>query len=148
MESLPEKYLDTLEELQQEAADFIDTLTPGAQHATLITLSGELGAGKTSFTQGVARELGVEENITSPTFVLEKIYELPVGQSFSRLVHVDAYRLEGEKTLEPLGFSDLYNDPQNLIMLEWPELVTNQLPEADVRITLSVSGEGRHISYA
>jgi tRNA A37 threonylcarbamoyladenosine biosynthesis protein TsaE len=67
---------------------------------------------------------------------------------FARLVHIDAYRLEGEKSLSPLGFDDLYADTKNLIVLEWPELVESQLPEADVSIQLSVSGEGRDITYA
>ena len=141
-------HLANLDELQKEAACFSHSLVPSSGRATLVTLSGELGAGKTSFTQGIAQELGVEEPITSPTFVLEKIYDLPNDKHFARLVHIDAYRLEGERSLVPLGFDDLYADPQNLIMLEWPELVESQLPKADVSVTLRVSGEGRDISYA
>src|ERR1700741_1595530 len=95
--------LPTLEDLRSEAAMFAQRLTPAEDHALLVTLSGELGAGKTSFTQGLARALGVSEPITSPTFVLEKVYELS-NQPFSRLVHIDAYRLDGEKSLTPLGF--------------------------------------------
>lgn len=146
--AIPALHLANLEELQKEAARFSHSLMPSASHAVLVTLSGELGAGKTSFTQGMAREFGIEEPITSPTFVLEKIYELPEGKRFARLVHIDAYRLEGEKSLIPLGFEDLYADPQNLIVLEWPELVESQLPKIDVSIQLSVSGEGRDLTYA
>jgi len=145
---IPPLHLANLEELQAEAGRFSHSLVPSAAHATLVTLSGELGAGKTSFTQGIARALGVTEPITSPTFVLEKIYDLPEGDRYARLVHLDAYRLEGETSLVPLGFHDLYADPKNLIVLEWPELVQSQLPKADVSITLSVNGEGRNISYA
>lgn len=146
--AIPPLHLANLEELQKEAARFSHSLVPSAHHAALVTLSGELGAGKTSFVQGLARELGITEPITSPTFVLEKIYDLPQGERFCRLVHIDAYRLEGEKSLVPLRFDDLYVDPQNLIMLEWPELVERQLPKADISIQLSVSGEGRDIAYA
>lgn len=146
--SIPSTYLANLEELQDEAARFSHTLTPSASNAVLVTLSGELGAGKTSFAQGIARELGIEEPITSPTFVLEKKYNLPAGKQFKHLVHIDAYRLEGRKSLTPLGFSELYDDPSNLILLEWPEFVQEQLPKADVSVTLTVSGEGRDISYA
>jgi len=146
--AIPALHLANLEELQKEAARFSHSLVPSASHAVLVTLSGELGAGKTSFTQGMARELGVDEPITSPTFVLEKIYELPQGKRFARLVHIDAYRLEGERSLVPLGFDELYADPKNLIVLEWPELVQTQLPTADVSVQLSVSGEGRDIIYA
>lgn len=146
--AIPILHLANLDELQKEAARFSHSLMPSASHAVLITLSGELGAGKTSFTQGMARELGIDEPVTSPTFVLEKIYALPEGKRFARLVHIDAYRLEGEKSLAPLGFDDLYADPQNLIVLEWPELVRSQLPKTDVSIQLSVSGEGRDLAYA
>jgi tRNA threonylcarbamoyladenosine biosynthesis protein TsaE len=140
-------YLSTLEQFQQEAASFAETLAPAAGHATLITLSGELGAGKTSFTQGIAQASGISEPITSPTFVLEKIYELPEGNSFARLVHIDAYRLEGERSLTPLGFSELHADPQNLIVLEWPELVASQLPKPDYALILRVKDEGRELIY-
>ncbi len=146
MEPSGTKELPNLEALQEEAARFARTIGPREDHATLITLAGELGAGKTSFTQGMARALGIAEPVTSPTFVLEKAYEL-AGQPFARLVHIDAYRLEGEKSLAPLGFQELYAAPSNLIVLEWPDLVASQLPKADICIALKVRGDGRIISY-
>lgn len=139
--------LHSLEELQAEAARFAAGLSPHPDHATLVTLSGELGAGKTSFTQGIARALGVGESVTSPTFVLEKVYELE-GQQYRRLVHIDAYRLEGAAALAPLGFDTLYADPANLIVLEWPERVEDALPAVAARVSFSVVPEGRTISYA
>jgi tRNA threonylcarbamoyladenosine biosynthesis protein TsaE len=139
--------LETLQDLQSEAVQFAQKLQPAQGHATLVTLSGELGAGKTSFAQGMAQALGVTEPVTSPTFVLEKVYELE-NQSFVRLIHIDAYRLEGESSLKPLGFEGLYAEPLNLIVLEWPELVEGQLPGADHALTLSVAGEGRELTYA
>jgi tRNA threonylcarbamoyladenosine biosynthesis protein TsaE len=145
------KNLPDLEALQQEAAAFVEALEPSASGATLITLSGELGAGKTSFTQGVARTLGVSETVTSPTFVLEKIYELPEdhGRWFNRLVHIDAYRLENGSALAPLGFDELMKDNFNLILLEWPEHVADALPSPAVQISLAVAPKNtRVISYA
>lgn len=153
------KTLDSLEALQAEAASFVTKLAPKTDGATLVTLSGELGAGKTSFTQGIARALGITEAITSPTFVLEKIYDLNEAQErkqeseqthgFARLVHIDAYRLEGEESLMPLGVDLLFPDPENLIVLEWPEMVVGQLPTPDVSITLTVQSDlTRTISYA
>lgn len=85
-------------------------------------LSGHLGAGKTAFTKAVARELGIEEEITSPTFVLMKIYDTK-HPTFRRLVHIDAYRLERREDLEALRFEDVVADPHNLVMMEWPENV-------------------------
>lgn len=139
--------LQNLESLQEEAARFASSLSANSEHATLVTLSGELGAGKTSFVQGIARALGIKESITSPTFVLEKVYALPEGSAFTELVHIDAYRLEGDTSLVPLGFAERYANPTTLILLEWPELVENQLPPRDIAITLTVEGEGRTISY-
>lgn len=116
-----------------------------------MTLSGELGAGKTSFTQALARTLGVTEHVTSPTFVLEKIYELSqeTGRGFARLVHIDAYRLEGGSALTPLGFDGIMQDTNNLVVLEWPERVSEALPTAMHAVTLEVMPDNaRSISYA
>lgn len=143
-----EKLVQTLIEFEAEATRFASTLIPKEGSATLITLSGELGAGKTAFVKAVARALGVEEVVTSPTFVLEKIYLLP-EQSFKRLIHVDAYRLEKGSDLAPLGFDEIMRDAGNLVMLEWPEQVSDALPKATVQISIKVeSGGSRTISYA
>lgn len=141
--------LDSLETLEAEAAAFARILKPSQGHATLVTLSGNLGAGKTTFTQAVAKALGVLEPVTSPTFVLAKPYPLPAGSAFSKLVHIDAYRLEGGKDLAPLAFEEMMADAGTLILLEWPEMVADGLPKADVSITLEpVSDTARTISYA
>ncbi|KND46868.1 MAG: tRNA threonylcarbamoyl adenosine modification protein YjeE [Parcubacteria bacterium C7867-004] len=141
--------LINLDELEQEAERFTRTLLPKADAATLVTFSGELGAGKTTFVQAIARFLGVLDPVTSPTFVLAKTYLLPEGNSFERLVHLDAYRLTEENGLATTGFQDLITDPSNLILLEWPEMVKDELPQADVAISLEVRTDGtRHISYA
>lgn len=141
--------LRTRPELAAEARQFVESLEAKPREATLVTLSGELGAGKTAFVQEVARVLGVEETVTSPTFVLEKIYALSIGQSFARLIHIDAYRLERGADLTPLGFDELMKDTGNLILLEWPEKVADTLPSATVRITLATEADGSHtISYA
>ena len=145
-----EKVVGTLEELQAEAKAFVATLSPKAGNATLVTLSGELGAGKTSFTQGLARALGVNDHVTSPTFVLEKVYDLPedAGRGFARLIHIDAYRLESGAGLGPLRFDELQQDPLNLIVLEWPERVSDALPTPDHALTLTVRPDtARSISY-
>ncbi len=140
-------HLPNLEALQAEAASYIGRLSAKEDGATLVTLSGELGAGKTSFAQGVASALGITEHVTSPTFVLEKIYVLPQNmRGFSKLVHIDAYRLKGGSELAALGFQELLQDPGNLILLEWPERVADVLPHA-ATISLAVEGEGRTISY-
>lgn len=143
-----ERHLQDLEALTKEAQVFTKKLTPRARGATLITLSGELGAGKTSFTQGIAAALGVVGAVTSPTFVLEKVYTL-YNAPFSKLIHIDAYRLSGGEELRALGFDELMGDASNLVVLEWPEKVSDLLPAPAHRITLTVPETGgRSISYA
>ena len=140
--------VSTLDNLEGAAKKMLDTLRPRASGATLITLSGELGAGKTAFVKALAKELGVSGVVNSPTFVLEKIYLLPEGGKFVRLVHIDAYRLGNGKELAPLGFEALMEDEQNIIALEWPERVADALPVPALRITLTLqSGGSRTLSY-
>lgn len=140
--------IQTLAELEAEAGHFASGLTPLKRGATLVTLSGELGAGKTAFTKAIARFFGVEGTVTSPTFVLEKVYLLSEGRPFRRLVHIDAYRLEKGADLAPLGFDELMKDQSNLILFEWPERVGDALPAPTTSVSFVVYPDGsRVISY-
>lgn len=142
------KEVQTFEEFNAEAKVFVRTLKPAPIGATLVTLSGELGAGKTAFTKAAAEELGLTGLVTSPTFVLEKIYALPEGGAFSRLVHIDAYRLSSHVDLHTIGFEEVMEDPKNLVLLEWPEKVSPGLPTAAASLSFEVRPEGgRTISY-
>jgi tRNA threonylcarbamoyladenosine biosynthesis protein TsaE len=141
--------LASLEALETEASAFVRSLRPKEDRATLVTLSGDLGAGKTSFTQAAAKALGVTDPVTSPTFVLAKSYQLPNGEAFRKLVHIDAYRLTEGKDLAPLAFEEAMQDKDALVMLEWPEMVVDGLPPADVAIALeALADDARAISYA
>src|SRR3989344_5376080 len=106
----------------ERAAEFVGALRVKKGSATVVTLSGPLGAGKTTFAQGIARALGVDETVSSPTYVIEKIYQLE-NQKWQRLIHIDAYRLKSVHELAVLGWRELFADPVNLIVLEWPEHV-------------------------
>lgn len=147
-----EKRCAALDDLEKETTRFVESLVPCAEGATLITLSGELGAGKTAFVKGVAKALGVTNRVTSPTFVLEKIYRLPSisdENKFKSLVHIDAYRLENGSALSALGFDELMSNPKNLILLEWPEQVSDALPKPSIRIEIKIlPDESRNILYA
>ena len=134
-----EKVLHSKEEMFSEAKGLIATLVV-KDTATVIALSGDLGAGKTTFSQGVAQVLGVDEYITSPTFVIQKIYILD-GQRFDRLVHMDAYRLHGAHELEVLGWHELLQDPKTLVLIEWPEQVGEAIPRDAIKITFTFIDE-------
>jgi tRNA threonylcarbamoyladenosine biosynthesis protein TsaE len=121
----------SLEETENKAREFITALAPLQNGATIVGLEGDLGSGKTTFTQAVARALGVTETVTSPTFVIEKIYKLE-HKNFTHLIHIDAYRLEKGEELLKLGWHEIATDPKNLILIEWPERVREILP-ADMK---------------
>lgn len=95
--------------------------------AVVVGLSGDLGSGKTTFSQSVANILGVTETVTSPTFVIEKVYHTK-DTVFPQFVHIDAYRLDTSRELEVLGFKDLLSKRGTLVFIEWPEKVADILP--------------------
>ena len=111
--------------------------------ATVVGLYGNLGAGKTAFTKAVAKELGIRETVSSPTFVLERIYKLPKkpGHHFTHLIHIDAYRFDDEKELLHLGWTEIISDPKNLIFIEWPEQVAGIMPKGHIQIHFKHKGE-------
>ena len=90
----------------------------------VVALHGDLGAGKTTFVQGLAQALGVRSPVTSPTFALAAEYPLPDGRS---LVHLDLYRLRGPADLDGIGFDD-YLEANCLMAIEWPERAGARLP--------------------
>lgn len=100
---------------------------------TLITLSGDLGAGKTTFTQGLARGLGIEKKVTSPTFTIMKEYRgrLP-------LYHIDAYRLEN--ITQDLGF-DEYIESDGVCVIEWADFIEYVLPEELLNIEFTINDD-------
>jgi tRNA threonylcarbamoyladenosine biosynthesis protein TsaE len=109
------------------------------ESATVVGLAGELGAGKSVFVRAVAKVLGVEEHIMSPTFVIMKVYDL-AGQAWSRLVHIDAYRLEGILELIALGWRNTREDADTIVFIEWPENVEGALQSGDWQLFFRVTG--------
>ena len=117
-----------LEKFQAAAAKFSAELTPLSNRATVVGLYGELGSGKTTFVQAVAKAFGVSERVTSPTFLILKSYKLTTN-SYKLLVHVDVYRLRSSTELARLRFDELLSDPHNLILVEWADKVADLLPK-------------------
>ncbi len=99
------------------------------QKGCVLCLSGELGAGKTTFTQGLAKGLDIHQNVNSPTFVMMKEYE---GRL--KLIHIDAYRLEGIS--QDLGFEDYFDD-EYVCVIEWSEFVQDYLPDDAFYVTIN-----------
>lgn len=122
-------------ETQALAARLALELPPG----TVLALHGDLGAGKTTFTQGLARGLGIQESVTSPTF---NIFTLHRGAG-KTLVHLDAYRLNGAAALDELMIDDFLIAPWWLA-IEWPENVADWLPADALHLDLGISADERH----
>ena len=128
-------------DMERVAREFLETLSPGEQ-ATVVALSGDLGAGKTTFTQSFAQALGVTHQIQRPTFNLMKIYTT-AHKMFHTLVHIDAYRFDSPEELVRLGWQEILADPRTIICLEWPERVASIIPITAKNITLEHVDEGK-----
>src|SRR3989338_6714314 len=104
------------------------------KRATVISLEGELGSGKTTFTQGFAKGLGIKENPRSPTFVIMRIYSVRrKAYGVRQFIHIDAYRLKS-KGFKVLNWRDFIRDPKNIILVEWGDKIKNILPKNAMRI--------------
>lgn len=120
---------NSVEDTYERARVFVSGVRPRRDKAVVVGLRGNLGAGKTTFMKGIAKALGVEQTVTSPTFVIEKIYKLK-DKDFDHLIHIDAYRLDSGEELLKLGWDDVARDPKNLIFIEWPERVGEIIPRS------------------
>ena len=120
------KSLLETEAVAAKTARALARLSPSTT-ATVIGLTGDLGTGKTSFTKALLRELGVKEQVTSPTFIIFRRYSL-ADLPFKNVFHFDFYRLEEEKELIPLGWQEIVSNSENLLLVEWPEKIASALP--------------------
>jgi tRNA threonylcarbamoyladenosine biosynthesis protein TsaE len=105
-------------------------------HASVLALSGDLGAGKTTFMKVFAQKLGIKEDVTSPTFVVMKRYDIADTHmhSFSHLYHLDLYRIEDTRELSPLALSRILKEDDALVALEWAERAEDLLPVDTIRV--------------
>ncbi|MEA3322903.1 MAG: tRNA (adenosine(37)-N6)-threonylcarbamoyltransferase complex ATPase subunit type 1 TsaE [Patescibacteria group bacterium] len=115
---------NTIEETAQLAKEFVQTEINGNM---IICLHGELGAGKTTFTQGILDAFDAKKPYTSPTFVIMKEYDVD-KKTIKKIYHIDAYRICGDDMLA-LGWEDIIADEQALIIIEWPENIADVLPQ-------------------
>jgi tRNA threonylcarbamoyladenosine biosynthesis protein TsaE len=99
--------------------------------AKILALSGELGAGKTTLTQELARQLGIKENLITPTYIIMKAYNIDTDSIYykesKKLIHIDAYRLDSSEELLKIGWEEIKKEKENLIIIEWPEKVESCL---------------------
>ena len=121
-------------ETKQLAARLAHDITKG-----VIALSGELGAGKTTFVQGFAKGLGIKDRIISPTFVFIRQHKIPGRTSI--LYHIDLYRLENLKDFGQFGIEEIWLNLNNIVLIEWAEKIENLLPQNTLSIKIK-KGKG------
>ncbi len=123
---------------EQDLIDFGEQIGKALFPGALITLKGDLGAGKTTLTKGIGKGLGVTKIINSPTFTIMKEY-----QGEMMLHHFDAYRLEGEDS--ELGFEEIF-EGEGVCVVEWPQYIEHILPEERLDLVIyKCMDQGREI---
>ncbi len=151
------KILKNLEEMEKFAESIANEIIKGKafDKAVVVGLYGDLGSGKTTFTKSFISAFGVKQTVTSPTFVIEKIYKLPKvnnlpasRQGFRHIIHIDAYRLNSGEEMKDLGWEKISSDPKNIILIEWPEKIIDILPEDTKKIYFKFVDEStREVSF-
>lgn len=135
-----------MSELLFETASAEETKALGARIAELlepgdiVLLHGDLGAGKTTLTQGIGAALGLIQLAQSPTFSL--VVDSPLSKGLV-MRHIDLYRLDDPSELDALGFEDLTSDPDAITLIEWPERAEGSLPDAYLLVELETTGPDR-----
>lgn len=117
------------EQTRKLGSDLAKTLKGGE----VLALYGDLGSGKTTFLQGLAKGLGIERNIISPTFIIMRTYAVSRG-GLKNFYHLDLYRIENEEQAVDLGLQELMGESENVVAIEWPDKIENLLPEKRINI--------------
>lgn len=132
---------NNFEETQKLGKDFAKILEKG----DVVALYGDLGSGKTTFVQGLAKGLGIKQRIISPTFVIVRSYKSEVISFY----HIDLYRAESERDIEGLGIEEIINNKNNIVVIEWAEKLRNYLPKKRIDINFSYKDENkRNINFS
>ena len=125
-------------ELGENLAKLNKKFVQSGDLAKVIELVGDVGVGKTTLVRGLAKELGVQEAVTSPSFTISRVYALPGG---GNLVHYDFYRL-GEPGLMVEDLAEVLAEPKNVVVVEWAGGVTEVLPEGRLQVEISYNDDG------
>lgn len=130
------KITNNYQETIKLGIDFAKKLT--AEDTVL--LYGELGAGKTTFVQGVAQGFGIKDRIISPTFVLQRIHEVN-NEKIKRMNHIDLYRIDKPTKSDSLGLTDLFEDEESITLIEWAERLKEFKPRKGYIIKINYLGD-------
>lgn len=138
--------ISSLDEIRLAARQFINSIGDNR----IFAFYGSMGAGKTTFIKAICQELGVTDDVASPTFAIVNEYETGIlnaplsALSQKPVFHFDFYRIKRETEAYDMGFED-YVYSGNLCFMEWPELIENLLPEETVRVTITEQPDGTRL---
>ena len=129
-----------LSESEESTREFAEKYAATLKPYDVVILDGEMGAGKTAFVKGLAKGLGIKEEVTSPTYAYMNDYD-------GRLFHYDCYRIESAEQAERMGLAD-YFDMGRICVIEWAQNIAPLLPENCKRVTIKkLGGNAREIGY-
>ena len=115
---------------------------------SVVALKGGLGAGKTCFTRGIARALGITDNVTSPTYTIVSEYAARLNGQTIPLYHIDAYRLNGDEDFENTGADELIGQAAGIAVIEWSERIPRSIPAGAITAEIEITGpQSRLLRY-
>ncbi|MEK7664597.1 MAG: tRNA (adenosine(37)-N6)-threonylcarbamoyltransferase complex ATPase subunit type 1 TsaE [Patescibacteria group bacterium] len=156
--NIKEKYItnnpDQTQRLGEKQAKKIRQLADkraAKKTAVVLGLQGDLGSGKTTFLQGLAKGLGIKEKILSPTFIIFRKFQIPNPNDqsnpksqipkFKYFYHFDCYRIKNSKEILELGFKEIISNKKNIVAIEWPDKIKNILPKSAIIIKFKFISE-------
>ena len=129
-----------------ETEELAKTIAEKVKPGTVLALFGDLGSGKTTFVKFLVKALGFDSRVQSPTFVIHRRYTKPLGNPIDTIHHVDLYRLTSKEEVLDIGLPEMLQEPHSLVLIEWPELAMDLLPEDVVELHFKTVDENtRHI---
>jgi len=142
MEKLHIKGLEELDALANTVLGML-ALSRKENKTSVLAISGDLGAGKTTFMQAFAKQLQIEEPVISPTYVIMKKYAVEEESNalFQTLIHMDVYRIETIDEMRPLRFEELLELPDTVMCIEWAEKIKELLPAHTLYMGIKITGE-------
>lgn len=124
-------------------------LLPPLHRAAVVYLNGDLGAGKTTFVQTIAKDYGIDGAVTSPTYTIMRSYDIPTDRlpsgalrRYKKLVHIDAYRLESPEQWKQLKPEEFLNQEGTVVFIEWPEKIAGVGPKPDLMLDFTADDTG------
>lgn len=113
------------------------------RHGTVIALKGDLGSGKTTFVQGFANGLGIQDRVISPTFVIMRKYAIEKRKELEHFYHIDFYRIHSSRDIVNLDFETVIHNPKNVVAIEWAERLPELLPKKKLYIAFEYVDESQ-----